>query len=78
MAGEVVSLNEARERRARQHGTQEQLLSKKELAATMGVTPRTVDRWVAKGLPVALRLWGGSGAPRFHLSACTEWHASQE
>lgn len=76
MSGTVASLSDARERRAsrlaREH---EQLVSKKQLAEHFAVSVRTVERWVEKGCPVAQRLWGGSGAPRFHVSAVIEWHA---
>lgn len=35
------------------------LVSRADLADTMGVTPPTVDRWVAQGCPVAKE--GGRG-----------------
>lgn len=78
MGGEVLSLDAARKRRTQQEArASEQLLSKQRLAEALGVSPRTIDRWAEKGMPVALRLWGGSGAPRYQLSACVEWHTTR-
>lgn len=75
--GELGDLAAARERRERrlQRDT-EALLTKRQIAEHFAVTVRTVDRWMTKGCPVALKLWGGSGAPRFHVSAVSEWHES--
>jgi ribosomal protein S12 methylthiotransferase accessory factor YcaO len=74
----VHDLAEARERRVKREArASETALTKQEVAVELGVKPRTIDRWIRKGMPVAFRLWGGSGAPRFHLTACLEWHESQ-
>lgn len=78
MSGEVVRLDAARERRERQLAREaEPLMTKQQLARHFAVHPRTIERWMEKGCPVAQRLWGGSGAPRFHLSAVIEWHEQQ-
>lgn len=74
----VVDLETARDRRAKRAALAgEDELTKQQLAAMMKVTPRTIERWEKKGMPIARRLWGGSGAPRYHLSACREWHDEQ-
>lgn len=83
MSGQVLSLAEARETRARREARKaEQLVSKKGVAEHYGVSVRTIERWIAKAARqgidlVATRLWGGSGQPRFHLSAWDEWHSTQ-
>jgi hypothetical protein len=75
---EVSSLDEWRERRERQQQRDtEALVTKRQVAEHFNVVPRTVERWIEKGCPVALRLWGGSGAPRFHISDISAWHESQ-
>jgi phage terminase Nu1 subunit (DNA packaging protein) len=62
----VVDLGSRRQRK------DEQLKTKQEVAEHWSVHVRTVDRWVKAGMPVAERTWAGH--PRFHLSACAEWH----
>jgi len=45
-------------------------VTRRELAAALGVTTRTIERYMAAGLPhVRLR----NGRPRFDLSSCLEW-----
>jgi hypothetical protein len=79
VSGEVRSLAEARERRERrQQRDTEALVTKRQVAEHFNVVPRTVERWMDRGCPVALRLWGGSGAPRFHISDISAWHESQQ
>jgi phage terminase Nu1 subunit (DNA packaging protein) len=76
--GELGDLAAARERREQRLSREaEPLLTRQQVARALAVTPRTIDRWAEKGMPIALRLWGGSGAPRYQLSACLDWHASQ-
>lgn len=49
-----------------------QIVSRSELATIFGVTPPTVDRWVAQGCPVAKE--GGRGrAYEFNTAAVREW-----
>lgn len=69
---EVVSLAAAHRQR---HGHEpgEEMVDKKELARVFSVSTRTVERWIGRGCPVALRLYG-SGPPRFYVSAIKAWH----
>lgn len=75
----VITIESLRERRARRaRASEEDLLTKTQLAEALGLkSTKTIERYVAKGMPVALYLWGGSGAPRFYLSDCLEWHRAQ-
>jgi hypothetical protein len=74
---QVFNFADAQElRQRRREKLDEPLLGRRQLARAISVSPRTIDRWVAKGMPVALRLWGGSGGPRFRVSDVAEWHES--
>lgn len=52
-------------------------LNRAQLARAMGVTPPTIDNWIADGMPVAEK--GSNGrAYKFDLLACQSWRAGEE
>lgn len=71
--GEVVSLQVARARRDRAR-SDEPWVSKRDIAAFFGVSGRTVERWMRRGLPFDKPFAGGS--VRYRLSECEEWFRS--
>lgn len=55
----------------------EQLVDKKKIAAHLGVTPRTVTRWMYRAenpMPFVPGPWQGA-PPRFRVSECERWYA---
>lgn len=67
VVGEVVRLAVARQRRA----TGQLFQTKAEVAEHFRVTERTIERWMARGLPYSKPFVGG--AVRFRLSDCDAW-----
>ncbi len=52
----------------------EPTISTNHLAALFGVQRGTIQKWIDKGLPIALRATQGDHAGhQFNLSACVEW-----
>jgi predicted DNA-binding transcriptional regulator YafY len=67
--GQVISISEARKRR---EAKAEEPVTKAEIAAHFGVTPRTISRWMVElGMPHYKPY--EHGALRFYVSACDDW-----
>lgn len=66
--GELVDLAAERERRG---AGAVGLVTKVEVAAHFRVSPRTVERWMRRGMPFHKPFEGG--LVRFSLRACDEW-----
>lgn len=59
------------------HGADEPLINRAQLASIFGVSENTIDKWRAKGMPVKVE--GGNGvAYGFSSSACRAWHSGEE
>jgi phage terminase Nu1 subunit (DNA packaging protein) len=71
--GAVVQLGEARARRsARQATVDEDWVSKAHIAAHFKVCTRTIENWMAKGLPYAKRF--PNSHAKFKVSLCDAWY----
>lgn len=57
------------ERQAPQVEADDRLLSRTQLAMTLGISAATVTRWRAEGLPAIML----SGAPRYRLAVVRAW-----
>lgn len=66
--GQVLDLAAARERRGPRT---EELLKKEEIARHFRVSPRTITRWMARGLPFEKPF--DHGSVRYSLRACDAW-----
>ena len=65
----VVPLRPGVERAPRVRSVEEPWVSKQVCAAHFGVDRRTVDRWVARGMPFDVQ----GGRRRFKVSRCEMW-----
>lgn len=57
----------------RARGGREAWVTKLQLAAHLQVSAKTIDRWVAQGMPCLRR----SRTMRFQVSACESWLGAQ-
>ncbi len=55
----------------------DELVTRKQLARAIGVTVKTIDAWVDKGMP-RLKFPGPRGAVRFRMGSVVEWVATLE
>jgi hypothetical protein len=68
--GTVIDLQRFRDRR--QRALTEPWRDQRYIAAHFGVTTRTVQNWMRRGLPFSKPF--PTGVPRFKVSLCEEWH----
>lgn len=68
----MVSLAAFRQRRRAPAAADEPWVSKRKVAEHFGVSTRTIERWMDRGLPHD-RPYGDRGHVRFKLGLCDDW-----